>query len=248
MKTQSSPHLSTSSSCWWAALPLVRATPRLLGHGPARHPICKPSITIVWVRRRHTPTSLVRAALSMNSTAPLFFGYRPTRLPIREAILAIVGICWCWRLRWLATNVVDPAAPLLLSSVPSKILPHSAIVRINRSSWGRWRHEDWSLHHRWGWRRPRKRPRRGPRRRRRGGRSGWRRGKWSWWLCNDRCWQRCGGHSRGRTTPAHSGTAIVFLSLGPHILDQLSIAHSIAKACVPKACLAIIRQRSGQAR
>jgi len=179
----------------------------------------------------------------MHSTAPLFFRYRPTRLPIRETILTIVWICWSWRLRWLTTNVMNPAAPLLFGSVPSKILPNGTIVGVNRSSWGRRRHENWGpLHHR-SWRR--RRSRRGPRRWGRWRRCGWgrrrRRGKRSRWLCHNRRWQRCSGHCR-RTTPAHCGTTIVFLRLGPHILDHLSIAHAIAHASANKSCLAIIWQ------
>jgi len=235
----SSTRSSTSSSCWWAALPLVCATPRLLGHAPACHPVGKSGITIVWVGRWRTPTTLVRAALPMNSTTPFFLWNRPARLPVGEAVLAVVWVSWCWRCCWLATDVVDPAAPLLLCSVPSKVLPHGTIVWINRSSWGRWRDKDWGWpHNRWGrWR---------PRRRWRGRRCGWWRGKRSRRLCENRCRQRCGRNSGRRTTSTHRGTAVILLRLGPHILDQLSIPH--AHACIPHACFAIVWQRSGQAR
>merc|ERR1719464_2336944 len=92
----------------------------------------------------------------MNPTAPLFFGNRPARLPVREPIRAIVRICWSRRLRRLAANVVVTAAPLLLGSVPREVLAHSAVVRIdgsNRSRRRRGRRHEWTR--RWRRRRPR---------------------------------------------------------------------------------------------
>merc|ERR1719189_2442206 len=102
----------------------------------------------------------------MNATTPFFLGDRPSCLPVRESILAVVRICWGRRCRRLATDVVDPAAPLLLALVPRKVLPDGAVVWIDRSCGGR---------RRW---RPRRRRRLcvGRRRRRRRRRRGRRRG------------------------------------------------------------------------
>merc|ERR1719464_2469473 len=150
----------------------------------------------------------------MNPTAPLFFGNRPARLPVREPIRAIVRICWSRRLRRLAANVVVTAAPLLFGSVPSEILAHSAIVWIDGSNRSRrrcGRRHEWT---RW-WRR---RPRRGTR----GGRRGWRRRRrrreWRRWNRRRGLWQSC-----GRATPANGHTAVVFLRLGPGHLDHVVV-------------------------
>merc|ERR1719225_1598128 len=80
--------------------------------------------------------------------------------------------------------------------------------------------------------------------RRRGRRSGRRSGEWS-----RRKRRRSLRQSGGGASSANCHAAIIFLRLGPHVLDQLSIAHSIAHAQVPKACPspAIVRQRSGRA-
>merc|ERR1719145_522463 len=89
---------STSSSCWWAALSLVRTAPSLLGDAPACHPVGKSSVAIVWLAgcadgTADATTALIRATLAMHPTAPFFFGDTPANLPIRETILAIVWIC-----------------------------------------------------------------------------------------------------------------------------------------------------------
>merc|ERR1719461_1902906 len=74
--------LSTPSSCWWAAPAFITATPSLLCHGPARHPICETSIAIVWLGGSHTATALIRTALAVHSVAPLLLCHCPTRLPV----------------------------------------------------------------------------------------------------------------------------------------------------------------------
>merc|ERR1719150_3336477 len=172
----------------------------------------------------------------MNPTAPLLLGNGPSRLPVREPILAIVRICWGRRLRRLATNVVDPAAPLLLCMVPREVLPDGAIVWIDRSCGG-------SRCDRPGWRRDRPgwRCGRWPRRRWRGRRRGWRRwrlrGEWRGWDCRRCLWQSC-----GRATPANGHAAVILLRLGPRPLDE------IVATPQAHASLAIVRQRGGQAR
>jgi len=187
-----------SSSCRWAALALVRTAPGLLGHRPACHPIGESSITIVWLRRRHAPSTLIWATLSMNSAAPLLLGHRPSRLPICESILAIVRIDWAWWFCRLTTDMMIAAAPCLLGSVPSLVHSHGAIVWINRSGC------------RGGWHgRPSGRPSRGLRGRGRG----WRCGKRSGWDCRHRLWQSCGWDRRATTT--HCCTTEVLLRLGP---------------------------------
>jgi len=112
-------------------------------------------------------------------------------------------------LRRLAANVVDPAAPLLFSPIPGKILAHSAIVWIDRSYRG-WRRCGW----RQGWRDGTRGWRR-LRRRRGGRRRGRRRREWRGWDC-----RRCLGQSCGRATPANSHAAVVLLRLGPTPLDE----------------------------
>merc|ERR1719150_3491180 len=172
----------------------------------------------------------------MNPTAPLLLGNGPSRLPVREPILAIVRICWGRRLRRLATNVVDPAAPLLLCMVPREVLPDGAIVWIDRSCGG-------SRCDRPGWRRDRPgwRCGRWPRRRWRGRRRGWRRwrlrGERRGWDCRRCLWQSC-----SRATPANGHTAVILLRLGPRPLDEISATTQA------HASLAIVRQRGGQAR
>jgi len=156
----------------------------------------------------------------MNPAAPLFLGHRPACLPVCEAILAIVGICWRWRCRWLPTIVVHPATPLLFPLVPAKILPDCAVVWINWSSWSWWCSGSWWWHGtlRRGWC--------GRRRRRRRGKRSWR---------NRECglWQSC-----GRATSAYGHTAIILLRLGPRVFHELHIPHA-------HACLAIVRHRGG---
>merc|ERR1711974_346864 len=120
----------TTSSCWGAALAPVRTAPGFLGNRPSGHPIGEPSIAIVRLRRRHATSSLVRAALAMNSAAPFLLSNGPPGLPVCETILAIVGVCGCWGLGGLATNVVDSATPFLLGLIPSEVLADCAVVRI----------------------------------------------------------------------------------------------------------------------
>merc|ERR1719330_103618 len=124
-----------STSCRRAALTLVRTAPCFLGNRPARIPIGKPSIAIVWLRRGHAPTALVWTALAVNPAAPFLFGHGPACLPVREPIFAIVGICRAWWFCRLATDVMIAAAPCLLALVPHLVHPHCAIVRISRSEW-----------------------------------------------------------------------------------------------------------------
>merc|ERR1719510_2286552 len=111
--------------------------PFLLSNGPSGHPIGETSIAIVRIRRRHATPTLVRTALAMNSTAPFLLRNGPPGLPVCETILAIVGVCRCWGLGGLATDVVDSATPLLLGLIPSEVLADCAIVWINGPSWGR---------------------------------------------------------------------------------------------------------------
>jgi len=206
-----------STGCWWTSFALVGATPCFLGDRPTCHPIRESSVTIVWLRGRHTSTTLVRATLTMDAAAPFLFRHRPTGLPICEAICAIVGVRRGRRLRGLATNVVYPAAPTLLGSIPCEILPDGAIVRIDWPGW----------HHRAGhWRQPhRSRWRRWPRGWRRWRRCGWR-GRWRCWEGSGRnrhwsLWKGC-----RRAAPANCHTAIVPLRLGPHPLHHACVPHA----------------------
>jgi len=221
-----------SSSCWRAALALVRTAPRLLGHRPTCHPIREARLAVVWLGYGRsggcdcgTPTALIRTTLPMHSTAPLLFGNRPTRLPIGETVLAIVGICWAWWFCRLTTDVMMVAAPCLLALVPTEVRSHRAIVRIDRS--GR----------RWGCcGRSRGRRSRGSSCRLRGWRSGrwcgWLRGKWSGWHRRCGLRQSCCG-----ATTAHCGTAVILLCLRPWQLCSRS-----------EAGIAIVRQRCRRAR
>merc|ERR1719251_820594 len=155
----------------------------------------------------------------MNSTAPFLLSNGPPGLPICETILAIVGVCGCWGLGGLATDVVDPATPLLLGLIPSEVLAACTIVWINRPSWSR----------RCG--------RHGRPRGQSGRRRGRRRWEWCWGDCDRGLRQGC-----GRATPAHSRAAIVLLRLGPRPLDeQITTLQT-------HACLAVVWQRRGQAR
>merc|ERR1719411_1571505 len=218
---------SATSSCWGATLAPVRTTPSLLRNRPSSHPIGEPSIAIIGLRRRHATSTLVRAALAVNSTAPLLLRNGPAGLPVCETILAIVGVRGCWGLGGLATDVADPAAPLLLGLIPCEVLADCAIVWVNGSTWG--------------WRSGRSGQQRGQSGWRRGRRRGWRRGEWCRRDCE--CSLRQG---RGRATPTHSRAAIVFLRLGPRPLDELiTTLHTHAAS---HACLTIVRQRRGQTR
>jgi len=146
-------------------------------------------------------------------------------------------------LRRLAANVVDPAAPLLFSPIPGKILAHSAIVWIDRSCRG-WRRCGW----RQGWRDGTRGWRR-LRRRRGGRRRGRRRREWRGWDCRRCLWQGC-----GRATPADGHAAIVLLPLRPHPLDHhivgppevASEASEVASRAHTSA--AIVRQRRRRSR
>merc|ERR1712012_887669 len=63
--------LGASTCCWWATLAFIAAAPSLLGHRPARHPICETSIAIVRLGRSHAATALVRTTLAVDSATPL---------------------------------------------------------------------------------------------------------------------------------------------------------------------------------
>jgi len=161
--------LSTPASCWWAALAFVTATPSLLGHGPARHPVCETSIAVVWLGGCHAATALIRTALAMNSAAPLLLWHGPTCLPVCETIGAIVRIGWpnrlrnwlddgldgLWRCGWRAAAVMDSAAPLLLVSGPGVLGINCTVEGIHRSTGvcGRWlSNRRWRRSRRWcGW-------------------------------------------------------------------------------------------------
>merc|ERR1719411_2042271 len=213
---------SATSTLVRAALAPVRTTPSLLRNRPSGHPIGESSIAVIGLRRRHATSTLVRAALAVNSTAPLLLRNGPACLPVCETILAIVGVRGCWGLGGLATDVVDPAAPLLLSLIPCEVLADCAIVWVNGSTWS--------------WRSGRSGRR---------GHSGWRRGRWRGRRRGEWCWRdrECSlRQGRGRATPAHSRTAVVFLRLGPHPLDEL------ITTLQTHACLTIVRQRRGQTR
>jgi len=151
----------------------------------------------------------------MDPTAPLFLGYRPPCLPIRESIFAIVGICRWWWLRDLTANVVDSAAPLLFGAIPPHVIvTHRAIVWIDwscRRGWSGWRSHwkgDWPLSGR-------------KRSRRRGRRCGRRRWEGGGRNCRNYDWQRCRG-----TTPACRAAAEGLFFLWPHrlILCESSLA------------------------
>jgi len=162
----------------------------------------------------------------MNPAAPLLLRDRPAGLPIRKSIIAIVRICWPrwqrrghddgpWRrhddgLRWgrgrWAATMVNAAAPLFLVRCPRALCVDSAI------EWVYWP---------------------------RGcGRSCWRRRRWwcrEWrrWHCDNGRWQSC-SQTCSRTTAAHRRTAVIFLRLGPRVLNHRR---------APEAGLAIERQR-----
>merc|ERR1740123_1304228 len=196
---KSSMCLRTSTSCWWAALALVGTAPSFLCYTPTCHPIGKSGIAIVWFRGRHASTTLIGAALTVDSAAPLLLSHRPACLPIRETIGTIVGVCRGRRLCRLATDVVHPAAPILLSLLPREVLADGAIEWIDR-------------------------PRRGcrPCHRRGGWRSGWRR----WWLRREgRRWNRRRRlrQSRSCASPANCRTAKVLLRLGPLSLPSRAL-------------------------
>jgi len=164
----------------------------------------------------------------MNPAAPFLLRDRPSSLPIRETIGAIVWVCgprwndWLnWRqdrLRWgdngpwrrhdrlrrrrcrRAPPVMNPAAPGLLVGSPSVLCVDCTIERVNRSYWCRW----WCPRgRRWG--------------------RGWRRREGCRWDGDGRCWQ-----SRGRATPAHCHAAIILLSLGPHCIVRADRARNSA--------------------
>jgi len=169
--------LSTSSSCWRAALALIFAAPRLLADTPPCHPISVSCNTVVGLRCCRT-SNLARASFTMNFAAPRLLSHRPTHLPICVSIRTIVRVCgpgWGHRSNWhnwhwlrnnhwwcsgWATLVVNLAAPSLLASTPLLHGIHCAIVRI--ACWHR-TCGTWPGH------RPRLRP--------------W----WCWW----RCWRWC---------------------------------------------------------
>jgi len=169
----------------------------------------------------------------MDPTAPLFLRYRPACLPIREPVLAIVGICWGWRLRRLSANVVNPAAPLLFGPIPGEVLAHSAVVWIHRSDGG-WRSSGWRQGRRDGTR---------WRRRPRGRRGGRRRGEWRGRDCRRCLWQSC-----RRTTQACCHAAVVFLRLGPRPLDVRVAPSHPSYSTDPKTSLAIVRRRRRRSR
>merc|ERR1719433_376378 len=197
--------------------------PFLLGNGPSGHPVGEPSIAIVRLGRRHATPTLVRAALSMNSTAPFLLGHGPPGLPVCETILAVVGVCGCWGLGGLTTDVVDSATPLLLGLIPSEVLADCTIVWINRPSWSRRCGRHGRPRGQSGWWRGRRRGRR--------------RWEWCWGDCDRGLRQGC-----GRATPAHSRAAIVLLRLGPRPLDeQIPTLQTHAYA-------AVVWQRRGQTR
>jgi len=162
----------------------------------------------------------------MNPAAPLLLRDRPAGLPIRKSIIAIVRICWPRRqgrdghgdgprwghdgLRWgrsrWAAAMVNTAAPLFLVRCPRVLCIDSAI------EWVYWPRGSCRLS-RWRcWRR-----------------------RWEWcrWHCDDGCWQSCSQSCR-RTTAAHRSTAVIFLRLGPRVLNHRR---------APEAGLAIERQR-----
>jgi len=196
--------LRTSTSCCWATPALVGTAPCLLCHTPACHPIGKSCVAVIWFRRRHTPTTLVGAALPVDSAAPLLLGHRPTCLPVREPVGAVVGVCWRRWLGRLAADVVHPAAPLLLSLLPREIHADGAIEGIDRPRWGC---------------RPCHR------------RGGWRSGRWRRWLRRKGCrWHRwrCLRQSRVWATPTNCRTAKTLLRFGPLSLPGRAL-HAIER-------------------
>jgi len=235
VKSDLRPSSSTPSSCLRASLSGIVATPLFLWDTPPSHPICEPSIAIVWSGSGPcggAPSRrLTRATFSMNSAAPLLLGHTPSSLPIRESVGAIVWICWgwwhCWhwwhwhRWQWhrwqrrrpcgRATLVVDSATPCLFVGCPGIFVIHSAI------EWVHWARRHWTSRWLRGWQR-------------------WgRRGRWRWWRCGRwrghwRLWQSRGGSCCG-ATPAHSAATEILLCLGP--------------CCFPhrESSIAIVRQR-----
>jgi len=223
---------SCTTSCRsWTALALVRTTPSLLWDTPTSDPIGEAGVAIVRLRRCHTAAALVGTALTMDAATPLLLRHRPARLPIRETISAIVGICrsrwhdrphwrhdrhgqWSWQ--W-TTPMMNAATPILLVLLPRILCTNSAVERIHRTARGgggrgRWRRgRGWRRRREWGWRHCHRR------------------------LGQVRCW----------TTPPDCHAAIISLRLGPHKLcPHTSHTAHTAHAAHAAAQTAVIRLRS----
>jgi len=180
----------------------------------------------------------------MHPTAPLFLRHRPTCLPVREAVGAVVGICRSHRHNrhrrrhdgprrrhdgnqrrscWWAPTVMNPTAPGPLVCRPSILRVDCAVEGVNRPP----RRSRWS-------------------RRRRGRRRGRRR-----W---ERCWRnrrRGLGQSCGRASPTNSHAAIIFLRLRPRHLDHTVRAPEYTSPVDPGAhltCPTVIWQRCRRSR
>merc|ERR1711884_512107 len=63
----------------------------------------------------------------MHTTAPLLLGNRPSSLPVREAICAVVWICGAWCFGGLPAHVVVLTTPRLLIRCPLKVLANRAV-------------------------------------------------------------------------------------------------------------------------
>jgi len=145
---------STTSSCWWAALASILATPILLRCTPTRHPVGEACVAIVGGRSdgggRSATGALPWAALTVHPAAPLLLAHRPSHNPIGETISAVVWVGrrtwrdghhrhWDWR-DWLrATNMVVPAAPRLLVCFPHGRRVHRTIEGVDWTDRSRWR-------------------------------------------------------------------------------------------------------------
>jgi len=168
----------TPSSCRWAALALILATPRFLADAPSSHPIGIPRNAVVRLGY------LTGASLAMSFATPHLFSHRPTLLPIGVSIGTIVRVCrpdwcnrsdwhhwcnwsnwhhWCNRSDWhywwrlgnhhlWATQMVDLAAPSFFACAPLRHGIHCAIIGVSsrhRACWAWNRPWDWPGRWRW---------------------------------------------------------------------------------------------------
>jgi len=152
----------------------------------------------------------------MNPTTPFLLSHAPACLPVCESIVAVVRIRRPQRQyrlhRWedgLRRRSGRWASTVMDTAAPRFLVRCPSVLRINSAV----ERIDWPRRCRgWSWRRCR-----------------W----WCWerrrWHCECGLWQSC-----SRTTATHCHTAVVFLRLGPRVLNHRR---------APEAGLAIERQR-----